>query len=383
MKRFTRVLIVLLTLTAVALGLWLTVFKTVPVPVTVYKAARGRVETIVVNSKAGTIRSRTRAQLSPAVSGKVVELTIRRGDRVTKGQLLLRLDDSEYQAQKSGAERALATARAMERQARLEADLAEKDLARQRPLAADGAISASALEALQSRRDVALASVSAARERAREAAASLEVATAALGKTRIHAPFDGVVADLSTELGEWLSPSPPGVLIPAVIDLVDLDSIYVSAPLDEVDLDRVRIGLPVRISVDAHQDSSFDGTITRIAPYVADREEQNRTFEIEAEFRDNDQARKFVPGSTADVEIILEAHDNVLRLPTYAILEGDSVLVVRGGKLVSVAVTIGLKNWQFAEIKAGLSEGDAVVVSLDRAEVKEGAAAVVTAEAEK
>jgi HlyD family secretion protein len=383
MKRFARVLIGMLTLTAVSLLLWLTVFKTDPVPVTVYRVASGRVETIVVNSKAGTVRSRTRAQLSPAVSGKVVELTIRRGDRVTKGQLLLRLDDAEYRAQRSGAERALLAAQAAEKQALLEADLAEKDLGRQKPLAADGAISASALESIQSRRDVALAGVTAARERAREAAAGIEVAAASLDKTRIHAPFDGVVADLSTELGEWLSPSPPGVMIPAVIDLVDLDSIYVSAPLDEVDLDRVRVGHPARIAIDAYPDSRFDGAITRIAPYVADQQEQNRTFEVEAEFDDAGRAREFVPGSTADVEIILEAHDNVLRLPSYAILEGEKVLVVRNGKLVAVPVKTGLRNWQFTEITDGLSAGDAVVVSLDRAEVKEGAAAVVTGETEK
>ncbi|MEK8023876.1 MAG: efflux RND transporter periplasmic adaptor subunit [Candidatus Hydrogenedentota bacterium] len=384
MKRLIRIVIATLVLVAIGIALKFTVFRTNPVPVTVQPVERGRVEKIVVNSKAGTIRSRQRAQLSPAVSGRVIELTIRRGDVVHKGQLLLRLDDSEYRAQVLQAERALAAARAAEKQSSLEAAQAGRELDRNRALASDSAIAPSAFEAIESRRHVALAGVEGARERARQAGASLQAAQASFEKTMIHAPFDGVVADLSTELGEWLSPSPPGVNIPAVIDLVDLDSIYVSAPLDEVDLARVHVGLPVRISVDAFGDSAFEGTITSIAPYVLDKLEQNRTFEIEADFGAStsaaDRPRDFVPGATADVEIILDSRDDVLRVPTYAILEGGKVLVIRDGMLVGVPVERGISNWQYTEITGGLREGENVVISLDRAEVKEGAAAVISGE---
>lgn len=377
MKRFRRVMLLLVILAGIAAALRFTVFRTKPVPVAVARVDYGRVERIVVNSKAGTIRARLRAQLSPGVSGKVVELLVRKGARVEKGQLLLRLDDDEYLAQIAGSERALDAARAAEHQSALEADLAGKELERNKRLAAEGAIAALSYETLESRRDVARANVASARERARQAATSIDAARAALEKTRVVAPFSGIVAAVSTELGEWLSPSPPGVLIPPVIDLVDLDSVYVSAPLDEVDLARVRTGLPVRITIDAFRDSAIDGVVTRVAPTVVDREEQNRTFEVEADFRDREKARAFSPGATADVEIILDARDHVLRVPTYAILEGGKVLVVKDGVLVAVPVEKGLSNWQFTEIARGLSPGDAVVVSLDRAEVKEGAAVVV------
>jgi HlyD family secretion protein len=86
-----------------------------------------------------------------------------------------------------------------------------------------------------------------------------------------------------------------------------------------------------------------------------------------------------MPGLSADIEVILDARDDVLRVPTYAILEGNRVLAVKGGKLESVAVETGLRNWEFTEIASGVSEGDQVVVSLDRAEVKAGARVEVTA----
>ncbi|HEY7575464.1 MAG TPA: efflux RND transporter periplasmic adaptor subunit, partial [Thermoanaerobaculia bacterium] len=114
--------------------------------------------------------------------------------------------------------------------------------------------------------------------------------------------------------------------------------------------------------------------------YVADLEEQNRTFELEAEFDDAAFGRTLRPGTSADVEVIREARDGVLRVPSDAIAEGGRVLVVRDGRLVSREIRIGLRNWQFAEVVEGLEAGDPVVVSLDRAGVAEGARVSVESE---
>jgi HlyD family secretion protein len=142
--------------------------------------------------------------------------------------------------------------------------------------------------------------------------------------------------------------------------------------------------------------------VTRIAPYITDVAEQSRTFEVEATFDDAGFARTLPPGASADIEVILRARDDVLRIPTYALLEGKRVLVlescsggsglagrashlltIRGECLVSQDVRAGLKNWEFVEITEGLREGQRVVVSLDRAEVKEGARARQAAVTEK
>jgi HlyD family secretion protein len=212
------------------------------------------------------------------------------------------------------------------------------------------------------------------------ARAQIDLAGASLAKATLRAPFDGVVADLDAEVGEYVTPSPPGVPIPAVLDLIDPTSIYVSAPLDEVDAGRIAPGLPARVTLDPYPGRSFDGTVTRVAPYVQDIEEQNRTLEVEVDFEDQVFARTLFPGTSADVEVILARASDVLRVPAYALLEGDLLLVYDDGRLASRPVQVGLRNWEYAEIKGGVEAGTPVVVSLDRSEVKEGARAVVAGE---
>ena len=113
---------------------------------------------------------------------------------------------------------------------------------------------------------------------------------------------------------------------------------------------------------------------------MLDVQEQNRTFEIEAELEDAAFAKALRPGTSADVEVILASRENVLRIPSYAVLEGGRVLLVENRRLVARPVETGLKNWQFVEVTKGLSAGDRVAVSLDRAEVKEGARVSIAGE---
>jgi len=217
----------------------------------------------------------------------------------------------------------------------------------------------------------------------KQAEAALAVARATLAKTTIVAPFDGVVLDVTTEVGEWISPSPPGVFIPPVIDLIDPATLYVEAPLDEADVGRITVGLPVRITMDAFRDETFAGRLTYASSFVETRLEQNRTLTVEAVFEVEDLPVNVLAGLSADLEVILDSRANVLRIPTYALLEGNRVLVAREGELHSVAVETGLNNWQYTEITAGLAADDQVVVSLDRPEVEEGVKVEITEEVQR
>jgi len=357
-----------------------TVLRPSPVAVSIFRAARGRVEETVTNSKAGAVRSRRRANLSSEVGGRVAELPVHKGDRVRPGDVLMRVASADYRAQVSLEERALAAAQAARVEACHAAELAERDLARNRQLAREQLVSVEILDQLQTRRDGAEAACEAARARVGQAEAALEAARVNLEKTVLRAPFAGVVAEITTEVGEWITPSPPGLPIPPVIVLLDDQMIYVSAPMDEVDIGKVRVGKPVRVTMDAFPGRSLPGRVTRVAPYVAEAQEQSRTFEIEAELDDAAFARRLSPGSSADVEVIQDVREGVLRIPSDALLEGGKVLVLRDGRLVSRPVRTGLKNWQFTEILEGLAPGDAVVVSLDRVGVREGARASAEAE---
>jgi HlyD family secretion protein len=377
MTRNVRRLLIALGIVALAVILRLTVFRPAPVPVTVYRVEKGRVEETVVNSRAGTVKAERRATLSPELGGRVAALPAKKGKKVRAGEVLLRIADGDYRAQLEVQESALVSARAAEREACQSAAQAERELTRNENLARDQLVSQDDLDRLRTARDTSAAGCDAARAGVGQAAAAVEAARVTLEKTVLKAPFDGVIADVSTEVGEWITPSPPGLPIPPVIEILDTSGIYVSAPLDEVDVAKVKVGLPVRITLDAYPGRSSSGKVTRVAPFVLDVKEQNRTFEVEAVLDDSSFAAKLKPGLSADVTVVLRTVENVLRIPGYALLEGDHVLVLRGGRLVRVPVKTGLKNWDFVEITGGLSEGDLVVVSLDRAEVKEGARAVV------
>lgn len=367
---------------AALLARW-TVLRPKPVPVTVYRTALGRVEETVTNSKAGTVKSRRRATLSAEVGGRVRDLPARKGARVRRGDVLLKIADDDTRAQVLLQESAVISAKASRTEACRTAEQLDKDLARNQQLARDKIVSVDVLDQVQSRRDSAAAACEGAVARISQAQAALEVARVTLEKTVLRAPFDGVVADVTTEVGEWITPSPPGLPIPPVIVLIEDAAMYVSAPMDEVDVAKVQVGQAARITIDAYPGRPFPGKVTRVAPYVLDVQEQNRTFEIEAELEDGVFSRKLPHGASADVEVILAGRDNVLRIPSYALLEGGKVLVVEKDRLASRTLKTGLKNWQFVEVTEGLVSGDLVTVSLDRSEVKEGARVRIEAETKK
>jgi HlyD family secretion protein len=350
------------------------------VDVTVFRVAEGRVEDSVTNSKAGTVATRRRAAISPEIGGRVGELLVREGDRVAEGQVLMRLVDEDYRARIDLSDRAREVAAATEREACLARDQAERDLARYLRLREDEIVSQELLDRLENLRDAAAARCEAMRAEVRKARSSQALARVELAKTVLHAPFDGIVTEVSAEVGEWITPSPPGVPIPPVIEVLDPDAIYIKIPLDEADVGSVRVGLPVRVTLDAYPGRSFMARVTRVAAFVSDEIDQNRTFEIELELDDREFARTLLPGASADAEVILDARDDVLRIPSYALMEGGRVLVVREEHLVEVSVETGLRNWQFIEVVAGLAEGDPVVVSLDRVEVVGGAKVRVAGE---
>ena len=226
--------------------------------------------------------------------------------------------------------------------------------------------------------DAQAAACDAARDQEKVSQTRIDVAKAVLERTILRAPFDGVVAEINGEVGEFVTPSPVGVPTPPTVDLVDGSCLYISAPIDEVDAPAVRAGQtapPSRWT--PSRTSDFPGFVRRVAPYVLDTEKQARTVEVEAEI-ENPEKYNLLPGYSADVEVILENRENVLRVPSQAILDGKRVLVLNQGtgKLESRSIEKGVANWEFTEIRKGLEAGELVVTSVDREGVADGVAAV-------
>ncbi len=353
-----------------------TVFAPDPVEVRVAIVERGRVEETITNSRAGTVTARRRAKLSPEVGGQVTALPYREGQWVAAGELVLELDSRTQRAQLDLALRDLEAAGAERNRACVSAERSKRELERVRRLASEEIVSVDILDQVESAFAAADAACRSARAQEARARAAVSLARTEVDKTVLRSPFDGIVAEVSIELGEWTTPSPPALPVPPVIDILDPTSIYVSAPMDEVDSARIRVAQPVRVTVDSHRDRELEGTVIRLAPYVLDLQEQNRTVEVEVSLEDAEFAATLLPGTSADIEIILEADDDVLRVPTSALIEGSRVLVFEDGTLRERRLEIGRRNWNFTEVVSGVTEGERIVVTLDREEIQDGAEAV-------
>jgi HlyD family secretion protein len=348
-------------------------WRTPTVVVGVHRVTSGRVEETLTNSRAGTVRAVQRAALSPELAGRVVAIPVVEGQRVRRGQVLLRLADDEALANAALQRRLRDAMEADARQVCTTAERAAREFARVRALGADQLVSAAAIDQAATESGAAAAACDAARAHVASAGAAIAAADVVVRRTVLRAPFDAVVADVHTEVGEWITPAPPGIPVPPVIEIIAPGGLSVRAPLDEVDLSRVRVGLAARVTFDAVPGATLAGKVTRVAPYVFDRQEEGRTVDVDVALDQPADAPGVLAGTSADIEIIVRARDHVLRVPTNAIIDDRGVLVVDDNRLVERRVRFGLRNWAFAEVTDGLTPGDAIVVTLDRAGVHPGA----------
>jgi len=350
-----------------------------PVAVVVAQVALGNVEATVANTRAGTVKACRRAKLAPPSGGQIVRLLVHEGERVTAGQVLLELWNKDLSAQEKVAQQQLNVAQTGIQQACTVAAQFERDAERTRQLKARGFVSDARLDQALSDARARRAACDGARADVGQARERIAVAQAGLDRTQLRAPFAGIVAEVTGELGEFTTPSPPGIPTPPAIDLIDDSCLYVSAPIDEVDASHVQVGMVARITLDAIAGRHFNGKVRRIAPYVLDLEKQARTVEVEVQFDDPAATKALLVGYSADVEIVYTTRANVIRIPTAALLDGVKVLVLRASdeRLEERQVRTGLSNWDNTEITGGLKAGEQIVTSLDRTGVKAGARAVL------
>ncbi len=368
---------------AVVLVLGLTLYLVTrpdKVEVSLVTVARGTVENTAANTRAGTVEACQRSRLSLPMGGQIDQLLVAEGDHVDRGQLLITLWNRDRKARVAEAGAAVTSARREREGQCIAASSDRREAQRLTKLVERKLVSREAADLAVAKAEASAARCEGGRAREEQAKASLEVARALLEQTELRAPFAGIVAEITGKIGEYSTPSPPGVPTPPAIDLITDDCHYVSAPLDEVDAAAIAVGMPVRVTLDAFRDVSFPATVKRIAPYVLDFEKQARTVEVEAEFSDLAEDIRLLAGYSADMEIILETRADTLRIPTELILDNGFVLVVNdSGYLEKRAVTLGIANWRYTEVLSGLAEGDQVVANIGITGVVAGAPASVVA----
>jgi len=377
MRGIMRWLVVLVLAAAVAVVVWV-MTRPQPIAIVVQPVVRGKVEQTVANTRAGTVEACRRAKLSPSIGGQIGRLPIREGDHVKTGDLLLEIWNEDLAAQLTLTEREEQAARAQAEAACLSAAEAERQARRTHQLRERKVVPEEDADRARTQAGALRAQCEAARTAVTMSTARIAVARAGLSRTRLIAPFAGVVAKIEGELNEYVTPSPVGVQTPPAVDLIEDNCFYVTAPIDEVDAAAVRVGMTARITLDAFKGRQFAGSVRRIAPYVLDVEKQARTVDVEAAFVDQGDFQDLLAGYSADVEIILAAKADGLYIPTEALIDGRRVYVYNPEKknVHLVDVTTGLANWAVTEIVGGLSEGQQVVVNVDKPGLADGVAAV-------
>lgn len=366
----TGITIAVVILIAITTGWWLQ-GQQKAVAVSLHQVQPGTVEQTVANTRTGSVLACRRTHLAPQVSGRVDRLLVTKGNKVSAGQLLLEMWNDDLHSQIDAQQKEIKASQSRAEQACILATQARQEAGRLKPIYDKGLISEDQYKQSEATANAQQAACSAARDAIKVAQSQLRLAETNLKRTAIKAPFAGVIAELNAETGEILSPGA------VVIDLIDPNCLYVSAPIDEIDAPNIKTGMPAFVTLDALPKQRFDGRVRRVAPYVLDVEKQARTVEVEVQISDADALKKLSPGYSADVEIILNTRNNVLWIPTNAIMAGSKVLAFQNndGRLTERKIKTGLGNWQRTEVLEGLQAGDRIVTSLDRAGVTAGASA--------
>lgn len=340
---------------AAALAWW---WQPQPTPIRLAEVGRGDVLVTVVNTRAGTIKSCQRAGLSLPGGGVVEQIAVKAGERVARGDLLLTLwsDDIHADLARARAQQALGKTQREERCS--EAAYYEREASRLATLLAKNLTSRTLAEQAQNLADTRRYVCQASRQQERVDEAQVALVEARLSERRLLAPFAGVVAEVNSKLGEYMTPSPPGVAMPPVIDLIDDRCLYVSAPIDEVDAARLKVGQQARVLLDAMPGRDFAATVTRIAPYVKELEKQARTVEVEAALTALPTDLPLLIGYSADLEVEVTRATDVLRVAASSRADDGSVLRLEGDTLVRVVPRWGVENWNWIEVAEGLAAGD-------------------------
>jgi len=350
-----------------------------PVLVQVQAAEMGIIEDTVANTRAGTVMPCRRAQMSPATGGQIASLLITEGDHVKQGDLLLELWNDDLKAEITLAHSEAKAASARADSVCVQAGNAEKNAKRKTQLRKTKAISEELVDQSVALAKSRRADCVASRTSAIVSNERIGVVKAQLERTLLKAPFDGVVVEVNGEIGEFVTPSPLGIVTLPAVDMVDRSCFYVMAPIDEVDAPEIKADMQARISLDAFKDRRFPAKVRRVADYVLDREKQARTVDIEVIFENPDDMVEMLPGYSADAEVILRTRSNVLRVPTESVIDKQQVYIFNSdaGALELRDVKLGLANWDLTEITQGVKQGELVVTTVDRKGVADGAIAKI------
>jgi RND family efflux transporter MFP subunit len=293
--------------------------------------------------------------VSPRAAGRLQDITVRLGDRVTRGQKIAKLEDFELLQQVKQAEAAQEVSVATIRQREAELKLAETNAERSRNLFQRQLLPKQTLDDTESRYNAALAQLDLAKAQSSQTNARLEELRITLDNTIITSPLNGLVARRAVDPGAFVSQSVP------VVDVVDVGRVRLVANVVEKDLKELHAGNSTRVEVDAYPGEMFAGRIARVSPVL---DPTTRTAPIEIEIPNPDYRLK--PGMYARVSITTGTKKDALVVPSNAVVDlggRRGVFQPQNGQAVFRVVEVGLEQPDIVEVLGGLTENETVITT--------------------
>jgi HlyD family secretion protein len=287
------------------------------VEVQVAKARKGAITRTIAG--AGKVQAATTVKISSNLSGDLVELLVKDGERVTKGQVLGKIDRRRFEASVNQARASQNAAKAEVQVSEVEAQRATAEYGRVEALLGKGLASAAELEQAKAARDTALARVAAAQQRFAQATAVYDEAASNLAKTTLTSPIDGNVIELSREVGERVRGSDFSEDV--VMTIAALNSMEVKIEVGEHEVVHLKPGQPAEVSLDALEGESFHGSVVEIAQKATIKnpgtEAEVTTFPVKVAL--DTRPPGVLPGMSAEVRIAAETRGEVVLVPIQAV----------------------------------------------------------------
>ena len=367
-----RTLIRLAAAVALAAVLYGILHRDTGIPVTVSRPSKGLiVEKIPANGK---IHPVTEVKISPDVSGEIVELNVDEGDRVSKGDLIIKIRQDVYISLRDRAEASLNSTKAQYQQQKAGFVQAEQNYLRNRQLYGQGAISLQEFQASTAEYEMAREQLKAAEYNIESASASLAEAVENLTKTVIYSPIDGIISSLSVEKGERVVGTSQ-MAGTEMLRIADFNMMEVLVDVNENDIIRISLNDTADIDVDAYPGRTFRGIVTQIANSAKNLTGTTASVtdvtNFEVKVRILPESYKdllavdpipFRPGMSASVEIETDRKERVVTVPLQAVTQEGFVFLYdsTASCVKAVKVTTGIQDIGDIEITSGLPSPDSV-----------------------
>ena len=370
----------------------------------------GRRDLVSAVTASGKVEAKTSVDISADITGRIIQIAVREGDLVKRGQFLLQIDPAQYEAAAARAQGVVASNQAILLQTKASRDQAQRAWNRAKQLTelGENLIAPETAEQAQTALEVAEANYQSSKAQLEQARAGLQEAKDNLAKTRLTAPISGRVVRLAVEEGEVAVPGTFSRETGLLMTVADLSVVLAKVQVDETDVVRLKVGDSVEVNIDAYPDTTFSGRVTEVShsakltPTQTASGSNDRAVDFDVEITLKSPPSDIRPDLSCTARIVTDTRNNALSIPIIALTvrdhekipneseagpavdtlrarfqkrEAEGVFIVRDGAATFRPVKVGVAGDEYFEVVDGLREGETIVAGTYQAirDLKDGA----------